>query len=649
MSGAVRAFLAVLALVLSTSVAGQSATLVPAPPQRPSTPAVFASAADFSAAGAVHAVLVYEAAPPSTSRPLVEVSPGQPPIGMVRVNVKAAGPITLVLGAYRPVYWDIRLAPGARLAKVIAQGNYRPYLSSLPPETKVVVYHADPKTGVDALFAGDKWREYALWDSVERLTGAVPATVQATYSGSEFDIHAGTVSLRRPTLASLVQDSNAVGMAVVAGPGGRSSDGLEASNCCNQRTYATFLANRAYRTGRYYAEAQIVLAAPPGEAGRVGAETNIGVMSVAASPGRLLGQGSHVAGIGFPVLDAQSRGRLGNGDVVGIAIDLVAHRVHHRVNGQWVAGAPGSGKGIALRPGLDYLLAAALTAAPSPERAERWRFNLGQEPFRTPPPDGFAAYRDGPPERYVHPLFADIIKIARATSGTPDVPDRAPRQAAPGASTGTPCSDGWPYEVHAVGVYEGPRPEQSPDRVGVARVTGSWTGFSAPSGVEIASRPSQTPHRPVRLDVRTASHICLFLTAYEPVLWQISRANSEQRVRVVAGGYYAPIVSGAGLSSSDITWLSGAEAARAVGFYGQPQRRAAFAAAAQQATGSAPASVQAAYAAHSFVIGGPPSPPSPSPTATKPRVERTVMCGRTTIVCDDDDVIICGGQRIPCR
>jgi hypothetical protein len=151
------------------------------------------------------------------------------------------------------------------------------------------------------------------------------------------------------------------------------------------------------------------------------------------------------------------------------------------------------------------------------------------------------------------------------------------------------------------------------------------------------------------LDLRTASHVCLFLTAYEPVLCQISRAHSEQRVRVVAGGHYAPIVTGAGLGSSDITRLSGAEAARAVGFYGQPQRRAAFAAAAQQATGSAPASVEAAYAAHSFGLGGPPSPPSPSPTTAKPRVERTVMCGRTTIVCDDDDVIICGGQRIPCR
>jgi hypothetical protein len=74
-----------------------------------------------SGAPEVHVVGLYEGAQPQGAVRGFQTHP----VGSATVEVRAMGrPVVLVLCAYEPVKWDLRVAPGARLEKVLLAGYY---------------------------------------------------------------------------------------------------------------------------------------------------------------------------------------------------------------------------------------------------------------------------------------------------------------------------------------------------------------------------------------------------------------------------------------------------------------------------------------------------------------------------------------------
>jgi len=624
-------------LVAGVTAAGvanaQKATILPLPKQPPTLSPLEITAQHVAAGDAeVHVVFAHEDGSGGVIRSLVEVVPGMAPIPSTKIEVTVTGkPILLVLGAQSSVFWDIRVASGVRLVKVIAQGHYQQFLSELPQSTRAIVYREDPAVGVGSLHLSDARAFHDAFHALKRLTGKRPTTVQAVRRGGEITVD-GTSTITPPPTDTLIADTDRVGFALLAG--GTSLDGLSISNCPRAVTYRTFKANRAFANGKLYAELELkTFGADPS----AGDETNVGVMSLAPSPiGRLLAPASHLTGAGIPVLDANTRRNLRNGSVVSLAVDLDAGRLYYGIDGRWLGGAPDGGHGIPLVRGAEYVLAASLRPAETCP-GEQWVANFGTKPFRFPLPAGFVAYARGAEPLSAYPLHADLSRITRWTfssergwherfaglpvaaargGATTQPPSRQVEAQTPPAS---PCGDTAGYEVHAVGVYEGEGGRQGPAR--------------APGRVRIEIKYEKTP-------------VCLVLMAYEPVEWLVVRSPGVKLVHVLAMGYYQQSVVGLP-DPSMITLWPGPKGSDPRAFYQYRDARGdpAFAERMRRATGKEARTFQNAYRAASFIVDGVAS----GARADAQRKERTIMCGRTTIVCDPSDTVICGGRRIPCE
>ncbi len=211
-------------LIASGLVSAQRTAILPLPKQPTVVNPLDVTQQDVAAGDAdVHAVFLYEGAGGRGSRPPVEAVPGMAPVPSVKIDVAATGkPVVLVLGAYSSVFWDVHVAAGVRLAKVIAQGHYQQFLSELPRGTQAIVYREDPVVGVRPLFlSGDVRAFHDAFPAITRLTGRPPTTVQAVYRGAEITVD-GTSTIVPPATEALIADLGKVGFALPMGSGDRS-------------------------------------------------------------------------------------------------------------------------------------------------------------------------------------------------------------------------------------------------------------------------------------------------------------------------------------------------------------------------------------------------------------------------------------------
>jgi hypothetical protein len=157
-----------------------------------------------------------------------------------------------------------------------------------------------------------------------------------------------------------------------------------ATYCC-AGAFSLVTADRAYTTGKHYVE--FTLRVRPG-ATTSDIYTNAGLVSQLARTFGPNGPG----GYAYPVISLTTPGRLKDGDVVGIAMDLDAAQLYYHVNGAWTAGPPPQA-GVAIAPGREYR-AAVTVSTPSAQThtSDAWTANFGQSPFAFPVPPGFQPY-----------------------------------------------------------------------------------------------------------------------------------------------------------------------------------------------------------------------------------------------------------------
>ena len=142
-----------------------------------------AAAGKAAATGAgpeVHAVGVYEGMLPGG----VARAARTHPVGSVSVEVRDTGrPIVLILSAYQPVKWNVRVAPGAKLEKVLLGGYYAQEAAGLPPGVPVEVStHATGSAGFFYAYrrGGESYPEFRR--AVRERASLPVSTFQARYA-----------------------------------------------------------------------------------------------------------------------------------------------------------------------------------------------------------------------------------------------------------------------------------------------------------------------------------------------------------------------------------------------------------------------------------------------------------------------------------
>ena len=618
-------------------------------PTAPLDPATFTSLRreDFAAGRAeVHAVFVSSPSSRMTAN-AVHPYPGHPPIPTVEVQVAVIDrPVVLVLGSHASVHWRLEVPPGARVEKVIAQGYYQQFVSGLPTGVKLLSYYSHPPSGVDGLYlSSGPSALYNLFENVRRLTGVRPSSLQTETREGRVLVD-GVTTVIQPGPETAFEAGRPVTLALVPMSGSRAADELSARFCCEKTEYTTGKATRAFAKGRIYFEATILL-----PEGRVGEQTNVGLLSVpASSSARLLGPVGHLGGYGVPLLDRMTRASLRDKDVVGVAGDLDAARAYVHVNGNWVTMAPNGwwGRGIALRPDEEYVAAVSLTPdlrVKGVAGLEGWRLNFGATPFRHSIPRGYTAYaaHGGGIEAFTSmrnnewnrlqelsrvvavsgPRVGDPLSATQSYSPSGAIPPGSV-VSSPGAAVASSVAAPAPEtrakpaapemvpisshaEVHAVGVYHG-----------------------GPGGISIK--------------VTRSGPVVLVLMAYEPVVWRLDVASGAVVERVVTMGHHAQQLQNVPANAETISWSYRANRdPRNFLYYGKPEGYDGFQRHMKAVFGREASSFQGAYRATEAVVDGTSRELAPPP---KPIV---LKCGRTTIVCGEgQDRVICGGREILC-
>jgi hypothetical protein len=607
--------------------ADPSPSLMPATPVDPATFATLRRE-DFAAVRAeVHAVFVE---PPSAGRGMpdgVHPYPGYPPIATVEVRVAIHGKrVVLVLGSHASVHWKLEMPSSAQVEKVIAQGYYQQFVSGLPPGTTLLTYFSNPLTGVEGQYLlSAPSHLFGLFESVRRLTGARAASLQ-TEAPQRRVIIDGVSGVAPPGPETAFEPGRPVVLALTPMSGSRPAEELSVRFCCEKDAYTTAKATRAFFKGRIYFEATITLAA-----NGAGEQTNVGLLSVPPSAAaRLLAPPSHLGGHGFPLLDGSMRRSLRDQDLVGVAADLDAGRVFFHVNGNWAAGSPGSpGRGVAIRPGEEYVAAVSLTPDLRGQGVyglEGWRLNFGASPFRFAVPDRYVAYATHPDGIEVFTSMRnnqwrrqqDDSRVAMGSrphvGGQPGTTYAAGSSgagaAAPDARAKAPevVSISPQAEIHAVGVYEG-----------------------GPGGVSLKITRSGPP-------------VVLLLMAYDSVRWRLDVAPGVVLEKVVAMGYHAQRLESIPASVQTLSWSRANPDPRIFYYYGKSGGYDDFQQRVKAIFGREASSFQGAYRADQAVVDGRSRELAPQP---KPVV---LKCGRTTIVCGEgQDRVICGGREVLCR
>jgi hypothetical protein len=128
---------------------------------------------------------VPEAKPDDRELHIVGLNEGMTGNGKAAVRVDRPGKIvTLVLGAYGPVAWDVTVIPQTRLTKVILGGYHKQSVSGLPRGAEVVEAFAEghiEETNLPAAYEVNSAKFRAVVRHVHWLTGQEVASFQGAY------------------------------------------------------------------------------------------------------------------------------------------------------------------------------------------------------------------------------------------------------------------------------------------------------------------------------------------------------------------------------------------------------------------------------------------------------------------------------------
>ena len=141
----------------------------------------------------LHVVGVYEARPAGGARRGFD----EHPLGAASVEVGATGrPVVLVLCAYEPVKWGVKVAGGAKLQKVILSGYHDQQVEGVPKDVPVEEYTHEGGGGRGAgpvffAFTRDLEHYPALYKQLKQLTRLEISTFQGSYSAPDAPVVVG--------------------------------------------------------------------------------------------------------------------------------------------------------------------------------------------------------------------------------------------------------------------------------------------------------------------------------------------------------------------------------------------------------------------------------------------------------------------------
>jgi hypothetical protein len=260
------------------------------------------------------------------------------------------------------------------------------------------------------------------------------------------------------------------------------------------------------------------------------------------------------------------------------------------------------------------------------------------------------------PERRQFKALADVVPP------TPEPLSQRPPHGSGGTSLPLIQTLGRELRVEAIGVYEGPRAPGPPAGPNVNR---------EPRRIELSVGVTDRP-------------VVLVLSSYEPVIWNIAVGAGARIRHILLSGYADSTV--VGVRNIEVTRIGRAYAYQ-LGSRGYAQLDSLV----LQYVGRSIERFQGRYTGERFSVGkvdavggtykcldanGLPlytdrpcessgdrpsaapeestaesgsEPPGRAQQPGPPGGERVLRCGRTTIVCDASDTVICGGRRIPCE
>lgn len=334
----------------------------------------------------VHFVSVYQGAlPRGAVRGSANASEG-----VVNVVIgKTANPVLLLAIAYEPVEWRIAVESGARLARVVAIGMHEPRVTILgAQDVETVVRRVDVLSSA-GLDEESNWFLYETrgnaaleGESIARaVTGKPPATFQARYTGEGvFTVNAATRPWAPPARQSA--DTPSAEAVVLRSHFAQAVDGLTLTYG-GAGAFTEAWSSRVLSSGKAYFEGTLSVAG----GGYASSHANIGIGS--ATPEGALALGVPASSV--PLIPSGHQRLYRDGDVFGVAVDFDAGLAYFRVNGGWVTGEPGSGKGERLVTGRTYVAYFFATGGGRSGQVG-WRANFGGSAFRHPPPKGYVSW-----------------------------------------------------------------------------------------------------------------------------------------------------------------------------------------------------------------------------------------------------------------
>jgi hypothetical protein len=122
--------------------------------------------------------------------------------GTVNVKVTRPGSSVLLLSAYERTHWNVEVAPGAVVERIVLSGYYAQRVTA--PEGAKVESYAVNASDSDWLGYGYLWPSHDTFDLVDKaqsLTGLELTSFRGCYSGASFDIDT-PVEVRTPHVVS---------------------------------------------------------------------------------------------------------------------------------------------------------------------------------------------------------------------------------------------------------------------------------------------------------------------------------------------------------------------------------------------------------------------------------------------------------------
>lgn len=340
----------------------------------------------------VHVISVYQGQLPGGAQRGFQ----QHPEGWIDVTVrKTANPALLFLNAYEPIEWRVKV-DGGSVKRIIAIGYYDQRVTVTGQRgveihtEKSHPFFANARIEVRDTFPYEGRGNKALQaaEIINALFGKLPASFQGEYGrGKPFivDEKSPPLVLPRPQSVATVGPG-----AVVLKSGWKDTAGSLSVQYGGAGAYTEAWASRAYTGGKVYFEATLQVEG----GGPAQPHANVGVGELDSR-----GQLDHSFDALTPAIAHGEQNVYRNGDVFGVAIDYDAGVMYVRVNGQWITGEPGTGRGKRFRVGREraaYLYATGGGRGGGERRgAVAWTANFGANHFSQPLPKGYASYDGG--------------------------------------------------------------------------------------------------------------------------------------------------------------------------------------------------------------------------------------------------------------